>query len=64
MWEIEKYNAVEDLKRTKANMSMFDMKQNFLNQREAVLKTLDHEKEMPNANTIPQKIILQKINTF
>lgn len=30
IWATEKYNTVEDLKRTKANMSMFDMLQNFL----------------------------------
>ena len=28
-WSTQKYNVVEDFKRTKANMSMFDMLQNF-----------------------------------
>ena len=46
MWETKTYNVVEDLKRTKANISMFDMLQNYLNQREEVLRTLDHAKAM------------------
>ena len=47
-WSTKKYNAVEDLKRTKANMSMFDMLQNFPQQREALMKTLDHTKVSHN----------------
>ena len=54
-WITKKYDVIEDLKRTKANMSIFDMLQNFPNQREALLKTLDHTKVIPNANAVPQK---------
>ena len=46
-WSTVKCSAVEYLKRTKANISLFDMLQNFPNQREALLKTLDHNKAMP-----------------
>ena len=63
-WETKKYNAVEDLKRTKATMYMFDMLQNCPNQREAVMRTLDHAIEMPNVNTAPQKTTSQQVNTF
>ena len=54
---------MEDLKRTKANISMFDMLQNYLNQREEVLRTLDHTKATPNVNIVPQKIASQQVNT-
>ena len=62
LWATKKYNVVEDLKRTKANMSMFDMLQYFPNQREVVLRTLDHAKAMPNAIIIPQKTTSQQVN--
>lgn len=64
IWATGKYNAVEDLKRTKANISMFDMLQNCPNQREVVLRTLDHAKAMLNANIVPQKTTSQQVNTF
>ena len=63
-WSIEKYNAVEDLKRTKANMSMFDMLQNFPQQQEALMKTLDHTKVPHNMNIVPQKTISQQVNAI
>ena len=43
-WSSEKYSVVEELKKTKENISMFKMLQSFPNQREALLKTLDHSK--------------------
>ena len=58
----ENYNALEDLKRTKANMSMFDMLQNYPQQQEGLMKTLDHTKVTHNMNTIPQKIVPQQLN--
>lgn len=61
-WSTKKYNVVEDLKKTKANMSMFDMLQNFPQQREALMKTLDNTKVSHNTNTIPQKIVSQQVN--
>ena len=61
-WSTEKYNAVEDLKKTKANMSMFDMLQNCPQQWEALMKTLDQTKVSHNTNNIPQKIVPQQVN--
>ena len=54
---------VEELKRTKANMSMFDMLQNCPQQWEALMKTLDHTKGSHNTNTAPRKIVSQQVNT-
>ena len=39
---------------------MYDMIQSFPSQREALLWTLDHTKQMPNANT--QKALVRKVN--
>ena len=61
-WSTEKYNVVEDLKKTKANMSMFDMLQNCPQQREALMKTLDNTKVPHNVNIVPQKTISQQVN--
>lgn len=63
-WSTKKYNAIEDLKKTKANMSMFDMFQNFPQQQEALMKTSDHTKVSHNVNTIPQKILPQQVNVI
>lgn len=46
IWATEKYSVVEDIKRTIANMSMFDMLQNCPDKRETMLKILDHAKAM------------------
>lgn len=43
-------------------MFMFDMIQNYPQQREALIKTMDHTKTSHNANTIPQKIVSQQVN--
>ena len=61
-WSIEKYSVVEDLKQTKANMSMFDMLQNYPHQKEALTKTLDHTKAPHNMSIVPQKKISQQVN--
>ena len=41
---------------------MFDMLQNFPQQREALMKTLDHRKVSHNTNYVPQKIVSQQVN--
>ena len=46
-WSTKKYNVVEDSKRTKANISMFDMLQNCRQQWETLMKNLDHTKVFP-----------------
>ena len=61
-WSTEKYSAVEDLRRTKGNMSMFDMLQNYPQQWEALMKTLDHTKVSHNTSIVPQKIVSQQVN--
>ena len=43
-------------------MSMFDMLQNFPQQQEALMKTLDHTKVSHNMNIVPQKTISQQVN--
>ena len=63
-WSTEKYNVVEDLKRTKANMSMFDMLQNYPQQREDLMKKLDHTKVSHNVNIVPQKTVPQQVNAI
>ena len=61
-WSTEKYNAIEDLKRTKANMSMFDLLQNCPQQQEVLMKTLDHTKVSHNTNIVPQKTVSHQVN--
>ena len=43
-------------------MSMFDMSQNFPQQREALMKTLDHTKTSHSINTTSQKAAPQQVN--
>ena len=43
-------------------MSMFDMLQNFLQQREALMKKLDYMKASHNANDTSQKVAPQQVN--
>ena len=43
-------------------MSMFDMLQNYPQQWEALMKTLDHTKIPHNMNIVPQKIVSQQVN--
>ena len=43
-------------------MSMFDMLQNFPQQQEALMQTMDNTKVPHNVNTVPQKIVPQQVN--
>ena len=51
---------VDEMKKTKANISMHDMLQSFPSQIEALLRNLDHIKHTPNTNT--QKSITRNVN--
>lgn len=44
-------------------MSMFDMLQNCTQQREALMKTLDHTKVPQNMNIVSEKEVPQQVNT-
>ena len=53
-WSTKKYNAIEDLKRTKANMFMFDMLQNCPQKLDALMKIWIIQFFSHNTNTNPQ----------
>ena len=51
---------MEELKKTKAKISMYDILHSFPSQMDALLRTLDHTKQAPT--TFAQKGIVAKIN--